>query len=151
MSFTAREGRVSQRLSLHRHAPFFGTHPIQADAWHTHCYDLSEGPGEQTVAGYLMCSLHHRGADGALLFKQDNIVFAFVGRETVGVAVGRFLALHFRIGDNTGDDYMKADRHPPYHIWVTDDGDYIMLKAYCTGYMQTYYELVEYERRAIFF
>ena len=33
-----------------------------------------------------------------------------------------------------------------YHTWVTADGDYIMLKAYCTGYMQTYYELIELER-----
>jgi hypothetical protein len=149
--FTAREGRISQKIELDQPAPFFGTHPIQADAWHTHCYDMSKGPGEQTVSGYLMCSLHHRGADGPLLFKQDEIVFAFVGRETVEVAAGRFAALHFRIGDNTDDDYMKTDRHPPYHIWVTDDGDYVMLKAYCTGYMQTYYELVEYERRTNFF
>jgi hypothetical protein len=34
---------------------------------------------------------------------------------------------------------------------VTADGDYVMLKAYCTGYMQTFYELVEYEKGKNFF
>jgi hypothetical protein len=149
--YTAREGRISQRFELQKPVPFLGTHPIQADAWHTRCYDLTKGPGEQIVSGYFMCSLHHRGADGPMLFQQRDLVLAFLGEETVEVAAGRFQALHFRIGENTDDDYMPADRHPPYHAWVTADGAYIMLKAHCTGYMQTYYELVEYERRANFF
>jgi len=149
--YTAAEGRISQRLELERPAAFFGTHPIQADAWHTQCYDLSRGPGVQTIPSYLMCSLHHRGADGPTLIEKRDIVFAFLGTETVTVKAGRFDALHFRIGDNIDDSYMGTDRHPPYHLWVTADGDYILLKAYCTGYMQTFYELVEYERRSNFF
>jgi hypothetical protein len=149
--FTALEGRISQKFDLAEPTSFFGTHPIQADAWHTHCYDLSKGPGEQIVPNYFMCSLHHRGATGPGLFQQRNLLFAFLGEETVDVAAGRFQALHFRIGENTDDDYMGTDRHPPYHLWVTADGSYVMLKAYCTGYMQTFYELVEYERRNNFF
>lgn len=149
--FTAREGRISQRLDLDQPVSFFGTHPIQADAWHMHCYDLPKGPGVQTVPAYLMCSLHHRGADGPMLVESRDLVLAFLGTETITVAAGQFEALHFRIGDNTDDSYMGADRHPPYHTWVTADGDFIMLKAYCTGYMQTYYELVEYDRRSNFF
>jgi len=149
--FTVAEGRISRRFELDQPAAFFGTHPIQADAWHTHCYDLAKGKGEQVVPMYLMCSLHHRGADGPVLLQRQNICFAFLGEERVKVAAGTFDALHFRIGDNTDDAYMGTDRHPPYHLWVTADGSHILLKAHCTGYMQTYYELVEYERRGNFF
>jgi hypothetical protein len=149
--FTLKEGRISQKIALERPPAFFGTHPIQADAWLTQCYDLSKGPGTQTIESYLMCSLHHRGADGPMLFESRNIDFAFLGEETVDIAAGRFAALHFRIGDNTDDAYMAMDRHPPYHIWVSADGDYILLKAFCTGYMQTWYELAEYDRRTGFF
>jgi hypothetical protein len=148
---TVSEGRFSKRLELASPPAFFGTHPIQADALHTHCYDLSRGPGVQTVPSYLMCSVHHRGADGPTLIERHGIVLAYLGTETVTVAAGTFEALHFRIGDNTDDAYMGTDRHPPYHLWVSADGDYILLKAYCTGYMQTYYELVELERRRNFF
>jgi hypothetical protein len=46
---------------------------------------------------------------------------------------------------------MGTDAHPPYNLWVTADGDYVMLKAHVTGYMQTFYELTEYEKRKNFF
>ncbi len=153
--FNAADGRVSKRIELARPAAFFGTHPIQADAWLTHCYDLSKGPGEQIVPTYLMCSLHHRGADGPTLILQRDLPLYFLGEESVTVAAGVFDALHFRIGANIDDAdpgrpedvTTGAARHPPYHIWVMADGSYVMLKAYCTGYMQTFYELVEYDRR----
>ncbi len=149
--FTAKAGRISERRAIDRPLPFFGTHPIQADAWLTPSYDLSKGPGRQIVPPFLMCSLHHRGADGPGLFVYDDLALWFLGREPITVEAGAFEALHFRIGDNTDDGYLGSDRHPPYHTWVTADGEYTLLRAHCTGYMQTHYELVEYDRRPNFF
>ena len=75
----------------------------------------------------------------------------YYGEEEVTVEAGTFKAHHFSYGTNKDDDYMGTDIHPPYHTWVTADGDYVLLKAHCTGYMQTYYELVEYEKKKNFF
>ncbi len=149
--FTVDGGRFSEKLELDERPAFFGTHPIQADAMHTHTYDLSKGPGRQEIPMFLMCSNHHRGADGPVLLKRDGLVMNFIGKEKITVAAGTFDALHFRFGDNTDDDYQGSDIHPPYHSWVTADGDYVLLKAHCTGYMQTYYELTEYEKRVNYF
>ena len=33
-------------------------------------------------------------------------------------------------------------KHPPYDMWLTED-DFIIVQASVTGYMQTWYELVE--------
>jgi hypothetical protein len=150
--WTAKEGRISHRFETDGYPAYFGIHPIQADAWHLSNYDLAKGPGEQHVPNKFMCSLHHRGADGpTLMFLPQGSDLAFIGRETVTVEAGTFDALHFRFGRNDRDDYMGTDIHPPYHLWVSADGDYILLKAGVTGYMQTYYELVEYEKRKNFF
>lgn len=145
--FTVKEGRISQRFDYEKPPAFFGTHPIQNDAWITHGYDLSKGVGKQQLPMYLMCSFHHRGADGPILLQRPNgIQVGFLGYEKVTVRAGTFDALHFTIGASSDDAYMGTDIHPPYHIWVSADGDYITLKAYVTGYMQTYYELIEYEK-----
>ena len=149
--YTVKEGRISQRFEYEGKPAFFGTHPIQADAMHLHAYDLSQGPGVQHIDMSLMCSFHHRGADGPILLQRNGMDMSYLGEEEVTVEAGTFKAHHFRYGTNENDDYMGTDIHPPYHTWVSTDGDYIMLKAYCTGYMQTYYELVEYEKRSNFF
>lgn len=150
--YTVQEGRFSTRFELDEPVRCFGTHPIQADAMLTQGYDLSKGPGIQDIGPLYMCSFHHRGADGPVLLKRDRgITLQFLGKETVTVMAGTFDALHFSFGTSTDDDYMGRDIHPPYHVWVTADGDYVMLKAYVTGYMQTYYELSEYEKRKNFF
>jgi hypothetical protein len=144
--YTVREGRFSHRMEYDRRPCTFGSHPIQADAMHCRNYDLSKGPGEQTSGFYLMTSFHHRGADGPTLLKRPNGMFlVYMGDEKVTVGAGTFNAHHFRIGKNNDDNYMGSDIHPPYHLWTSTDGNYIMYKSYCTGYMQTYYELVELE------
>ncbi len=142
--FTVEQGRISTRFALDTPVRLFATHPLMADAFHTSHYDLSKGPGMQKVGPLMMCSVHHRGADGPILVKRPSYVtMVFVGEEMITVAAGEFKALHFRLGQNEDDDYMGADIHPPYHVWVTADGNYILLKAHVTGYMQTYYELTE--------
>ena len=149
--YTIKEGRISQRLELTERPAIFGTHPIQADAMHTNVYPLEQGPGTYTSPLYLMCSFHHRGADGPILMHKRGLTVNYFGEEDVTVEAGTFNAHHFSIGTNIDDDYMGTDKHPPYHTWVTADGDYVLLKAHCTGYMQTYYELVEYEKQKNFF
>ncbi len=152
--FTQQEGRISSRLERTTPARLFITHPIQSDAFLVQAYDLSEGPGEQVIEGLVACSFHHRGADGPTLLQRPGsagFYLRFVGPEKVTVAAGEFEALHFQIGRSTDDAYQGREVHPPYHVWVTADGDYVMLKAHVTGYMQTYYELTEYEKRTNFF
>lgn len=151
-AFTAREGRASYRVEYDRPPAIFGSHPIQADAMHCRAYDLSKGPGQQTTHFYLMTSFHHRGADGPMLLKRPKgILLTYMGDEKVTVGAGTFNAHHFRIGENDDDNYMGTDIHPPYHLWTSTDGNYIMYRSYCTGYMQTHYELVEFEEKKNFF
>jgi hypothetical protein len=76
-----------------------------------------------------------------MLFPID-LAIEFVGRETLKVAAGKFDALHFRFTDIPG----LPLEHPPYDLWCTDDGDYVLLKAAVGGYMQTAYELAAYDR-----
>ncbi|MFV3073647.1 hypothetical protein [Niveispirillum fermenti] len=144
--YNVREGHFSQEIRLAERPCFFGTHPIQADALTTRCFDLSQGPGRQVIPYFLMCSTHHRGADGPKLVTARELNLTFIGEEELTVKAGTFQALHFLVGANTDDEYMGTDRHPPYHVWVTADGDHIFLKGHVTGYMQTYYELAVLER-----
>ncbi|MCW5572678.1 MAG: hypothetical protein KIT37_06560 [Steroidobacteraceae bacterium] len=146
--YNLHEGRISKRIELTERPRFFGTHPLQADAMTTRCFDLTKGPGRQVVPYFLMCSRHHRGADGPNLVTGSELNLTWLGKEQIQVRAGVFEALHFLVGANTDDEYMGTDRHPPYHLWVSSDGDYVLLKGHVTGYMQTYYELVELERRA---
>lgn len=149
--FTVKEGRISQKVPLDVRPSIFGTHPIQADAMHTNIYPLEQGVGTYTSPMHLMCSFHHRGADGPFLMQRHGLIINYHGEEDITVEAGSFKAHHFSFGANTDDTYMGTDKHPPYHTWVTNDGDYVLLKAQVTGYMQTYYELVEYEKRQSFF
>ncbi len=146
--FTVKQGRISQRMPISCPPAIFSTHPIQSDALNGNLYPMEKGPGSYTVPLHLMSSFNHRGADGPiLLFREDPLEITFIGEEEVEVEAGRFNAWHFRFNSNEDDEYMGTDKHPPYHAWVSADGDFVMLKAHCTGYMQTFYELVEYEKR----
>jgi hypothetical protein len=149
--YTAREGRISQRLVLEGPPCTFGAHPIQGDAWHLNIVDLSRGPHWQIYPRLVMSSLDHRGATGPMLVRHPiGLRLAFVGRERLSIAAGTFDALHFRYGPRPGEE--PADtantptRHPPYEIWCTDDGHYVFLKGEVGGYMMTAYELVELDR-----
>jgi hypothetical protein len=151
--YTEIEGRISQRIEGAERARLFVTHPIQSDAYLVQAYDLSQGPGEQRIKGMVACSLHHRGATGPTLMrsKKEDFFVRYLGKETIQVVAGEFEAHHFQIGESNVDDYLGTENHPPYNVWTSTDGNYVMLKAHVTGYMQTYYELVEYEHRTNFF
>jgi hypothetical protein len=141
-AFTTMEGRVSQQMKLAQPLPAFGNHAMINDGFLLNLYDRSQGAGVQVVKGMLLSSPDHRGATGPLLFPID-LAIEFVGEETVSVSAGRFAALHFRFTDIPG----LPLEHPPYDLWCTADGDYVLLKAAVGGYMQTAYELTSYDCR----
>lgn len=152
-AYTALEGRVSQRAAVAAPIGMFGTHPIQADSLLVALADRALGPRPQGFPELWMCSLDHRGATGPLLMRHPTgLRLAFLGEERVKVAAGEFDAWRFAIGDDAARDAADGEtrnepgRHPPYELWCTADGDFVVLKAQVSGYMMTAYELVELER-----
>lgn len=141
-AYTSLEGRVAQTMELERPLAAFGNHAMINDGFLLALYDLSKGPGVQVMKKLLLSSPDHRGATGPMLFAVD-LAIEFVGRTELSVAAGRFSALHFRMVDVPG----LPEAHPEYDLWVSDDGDYVLLKAAVGGYMQTAYELTAYEQR----
>ncbi|ABI77428.1 hypothetical protein HNE_1455 [Hyphomonas neptunium ATCC 15444] len=135
---TLMEGRVSQKMPLQRPLPGFGNHAIINDGMLLSQYDLTQGPGTQIVEKLLLSSPDHRGATGPLLFAVD-LAIQYHGPETIETAAGRFDAHKFSYTDVPG----LLQAHPPYDLWCTADGHYILLKAEVGGYMQTRYELVQ--------
>lgn len=141
-AFTTAEGRVRQTMRFGGQVAAFGNHAIINDGFVLSAYDLQQGPGVQVIGGMLLSSPDHRGATGPMLFSVD-LAIEFVGTESVSVVAGTFDALHFRVVDVPG----MPLAHPEYDLWVTANGDYVMLKAAVGGYMQTAYELARYEER----
>ncbi len=144
-------GRISERIDYEKPPILFGTHPIQGDAWHLANIDRRGGPAVHVLDRFLMSSLDHRGATGpSLVWHDAGYPIEFVGEETVTVAAGTFDALHFCYGDRQNADAgaNEPNRHPPYEVWTTADGDFVMLKSFVTGYMMTHYELEHLERLA---
>lgn len=137
-TWTALEGRVTQRMETTGPLRSFQNHAIQCDAWHLRLYDRSQRKGVQTLSELLLSSPDHRGATGPLLFRA-GLCIDFVGEESLEVGAGTFDALHYKFVSAPG----LPVEHPPYDIWCTADGDFIFLKGVIGGYMQTHYELAE--------
>jgi len=144
--FLKDEGRISERIEYEKPGDLFGTHPIQGDAWHLHSLDRSNGPTVKIFDRFLMSSLDHRGATGpSLVWHEPGMRVEYVGEERITVGAGTFDALHFCYGERGSDrpGSNEAGEHPPYEVWTTADGDFILLKAEVTGYMMTFYELMQ--------
>lgn len=145
----ADEGRISERVEYEKPGDLFGTHPIQGDAMHLHSIDRSNGPCVKIFDRFLMTSLDHRGATGpSLVWHDAGMRVEYVGEERITVAAGTFDALHFCYGERGSPRPGSNDtgEHPPYEIWTSADGDFILLKAQVTGYMMTHYELIDLQR-----
>jgi hypothetical protein len=139
-TWTATEGRISQRMELQQPLQSFQNHSIACDAWHLRLFELV--PGQvQVLERLLLSSPDHRGATGPMLFSV-SIHVEFVGPDTVTVGAGTFEALHFRF---VGAPGLPVD-HPVYDVWCTADGEFLFLCGEVGGYMQTRYELVELQR-----
>ena len=89
---------------------------------------------------FLLSSPDHRGATGPMLFP-ISMGMDYVGEEEITVKAGTFKALHFQFVSAPG----LPEAHPIYDVWCTADGNYQFLLGTVGGYMQTHYELVEYE------
>jgi hypothetical protein len=147
--WTEERGRFSERVDYPSQPPIFGTHPIQGDAWHLSSVDRSRGPCVQVYDRFLMTSLDHRGATGpSLVWHEPGMRVEFVGAERITVGAGTFDAWHFCYGERGSDrrGSNETGEHPPYEVWVTADGDFVLLKAQVTGYMMTHYELMSLQR-----
>jgi hypothetical protein len=142
-------GRISERVEYDEPVALFGTHPIQGDAWHLQSVDRSNGPCVKIFDAFLMSSLDHRGATGpSLVWHEAGMRVEYVGEDRITVGAGTFDALHFCYGERDSEAMgsNETGEHPPYEVWTTADGDFIMLRAFVTGYMMTHYELMELER-----
>lgn len=136
-TLTTVEGRLSQSMKLSHKVPAFGNHAIVNDGLLMSLYDLSKGPGTKVIKDLPISSPDHRGATGPMLYLVD-VTIEYVGAERISVQAGTFDALHFKMLD-----VGTPEEHPEYDLWCTADGNYILLKAIVTGYMQTHYELSE--------
>lgn len=146
--WTHERGRFSEHEAYDERPAIFGTHPIQGDAWHLSVIDRSEGPKVHTFDRFLMTSLDHRGATGpSLVWHDPGMIIEFIGEEKITVGAGTFDALHFCYGErgSSAQGSNETNEHPPYEVWVTADGEFVLLKAQVTGYMMTQYELVSLE------
>jgi len=123
-ALTREDGRVSQRLDTATPPLCFGSHPISGDAWMLTPFDMSRRSESQRIEPALMSSLAFNGATGPRLH-QLGYGLAFRGEETLDVPAGRIDTWKF--------EFLLAgsevDGHPPYHVWVSADGDYIIVKA----------------------
>ena len=142
----AGSGRISERVDYDNPPLIFGTHPIQGDAWHLQKIDRRDGPCIQRLDRFLMSSLDHRGATGpSLVWHDAGYPIEYIGEEQVTVRAGTFTAWHFCYGERDSQELGSnaPGQHPPYEVWTTADGNFIMLKSFVRGYMQTHYELME--------
>ena len=147
--WTSERGRISERVDYAAPPILFGTHPIQGDAWHLSRIERSQGPAVHHQAAFLMSSLDHRGATGpSLVWHPAGFPIEFVGETSVTVKAGTFAALHYCYGErgSTKLGSNETHEHPPYEVWTTADGEFVLLQAKVDGYMLTHYELTELSR-----
>lgn len=136
-------GRLSQVVETDGPIDGFGTHPIIGDALMCRVLDRSGGPTRRQIRVFVP-SPDHRGATPPML-SEVKIGLEYVGDEQITVEAGSFDCHHFRYVDDAGEG-MGGKQHPSYDMWVTKD-DFLFVQGGVGGYMSTWYELVELERR----
>lgn len=134
--------RLSQRVRLDGRVRSFGTHPITGDGWHAALFDMT-GPRQQYFDRLMISSYAFDGATGPELLP---LAFGLelLGIEELTVPAGRFRCRHFRFLLQKSEFH----DHPPYEIWVTDDGDCVVVRAQVGAPRDLLYELVEYGSQA---
>lgn len=138
-SWTAAEGRLSQRMPIARPLRSFGVHAVQSDGWLAATFPYEKGPGhEQFFGRNLLHSVHHLGATGPMIATTGSGL-RYEGDETVTVPAGTFDCRRVSFVALTND-------HPPYTMWVSRDGDFLYVRGAVAGYMDSEFELVELRR-----
>lgn len=138
-SFTADEGRLSQRIPIERPLRGFGIHALIGDGWLAAGFPFEQGAGHTHFLGgrNLLHSLHHFGAKGPKL-EISATGLNYLGRETVTVPAGTFDCHRLAFVGMT-------NAHPPYHMWIGADGDYLYVKGEVEGYMDSLFVLERLE------
>ncbi len=131
------KGRISQTESLAGTFPGIGTHALQGDAWLLANMDFASGPAVRTLEKMPFCSTHLIGATGPHLeFVTADV--EYFGDEEVETEAGVFVCRHVAWVSTSND-------HPRYDMWVSTDGDYLLVKGYIGGDWDVSYELVQHE------
>ena len=130
--------RITQKQKTNGSFHSFGTHPIVGDGFNCKSIDISNGPITEEMRCF-MPSLDHRGATPPMILEL-TIGCQYHGLEEISVHAGTFLCHHFSYIDEVG--FNEGIKHPPYDIWLTEE-DFIVVQAGVSGYMKTWYELVE--------
>jgi hypothetical protein len=138
-TYTALEGRISQRIALETPAHAFGSHPITSDAWLTALFDPA-GPREQYFTRLFISSYAFNGATGPMLLPVQ-FGLQHVGHERVTVPAGSFACNRYRF---LLDDSEVAG-HPAYDIWAMDGGDHLCVRALVGEPKNYLYELLEWQ------
>ncbi len=138
---TAVGGRLSQRIATPERARCFGSHALVSDGILTAAHDRA-GPARQQIGNAFLSSYAFNGATGPMLCP---IIFGleYLGAADVEVPAGRFRCDHYRY---LLDDSEVAG-HPPYEVWVSADGDRVLVRAEVGTPKDFVYELDRIERR----
>jgi hypothetical protein len=136
-SYTAAEGRVSQRVDVPARPRAFGSHPISADAWLTAALE-ADGPRQQYFDNVFVSSYAFNGAGGPLLYPM-HFGLEQLGVERVTVPAGTFDCRHLRF---LLEDSEVAG-HPPYDLWISADDRYLCVRAIVGAPKNYLYELAE--------
>jgi hypothetical protein len=137
-SWTGAQGRISQTMAIARPMRGFGIHALQGDGWLSATFPFEKGPGHtQHWDHSLLHSLHHFGASGPYIHRSTSGL-RYVGPEAITVPAGTFDCYRIQFVGMTNN-------HPPYDMWITNDGDFLYVKGIVQGYMDSVFELVSLE------
>lgn len=138
-SFTRDQGRISQRVAIEKPMRGFGVHALMGDGWLAAGFPFDRGAGHTHFLGNrnLLHSLHHFGATGPRL-EISASGLTYIGRETIEVPAGSFDCHRLAF---TG----MTNAHPPYHMWISADGDYLYVQGVVEGYMDSLFVLEQLE------
>ena len=137
-AFGTEIGRLSQRFDGCV-VSSFGAHALTCDITHLERFDHTLGERIQPTRGVMLSSLEHDGCSGPLLCPIEFRI-EYVGREMLTVPAGTFEADHYRF---LVEGSMPKD-HPTEELWCTPE-DFIFLKVYVGGDIDTTYELENLE------
>ncbi len=138
-SFTRDQGRISQRVAIEKPMRGFGVHALMGDGWLAAGFPFERGAGHTHFLGSrnLLHSLHHFGATGPRL-EISASGLTYIGLETIAVPAGSFTCHRLAF---TG----MTNAHPPYHMWISADGDYLYVQGVVEGYMDSLFVLEQLE------
>ncbi|MEQ8248543.1 MAG: hypothetical protein RID42_12770 [Alphaproteobacteria bacterium] len=132
--YTAKEGRISQKVPVMEWPRSFGAHPVVCDIWHLGAWDWSSGEAEQGWAS-IMSSPLPNGASGPMIGR-GKFRAQLVGDEEMTVPAGKFQVKHFVFP-------LRESGHPPEHVWY--HGDDLLFVKIRWDLLKTTYVLAEYE------